>query len=423
MGMTDIRVENAVPFEELQSADLVLDRIYRGGPKNGVAGDPINRLIPVGNAGGFRYKGSREAPLLIALYTTGKESEWPDSLDPSTSTFTYYGDNRTPGTALLDTPRHGNEILRRTFARAHGDPGARAQVAPLLLFASTGQGRDTVFRGLLAPGARDLAADEDLVAVSHDRNGLNLRNYQAKFTMLDAERVTRAWLNDVLAGEPLSDNCPAAWREWVAHKAYKPLFLGRGWEPVKAGSLPLSTLRFPQDPDELTARAEFDAQDANDLPISDADARKRVQREIFARQGQSGFREKLIRAYRGQCAVTECTVLPVLEAAHLHPYRGIHTNHVTNGLLLRTDIHTLLDYKLLALELETREIVISKLLVGTEYDQFSGRRVAEPIIAKQRPTDSVLEKVWQEFWMVEENRVNTGQRSAQVPDVIYRQPV
>jgi hypothetical protein len=91
MGMADIRIENAVPFEELQSADLVLDRIYRGGTKNGVAGDPINRLIPVGNAGGFRYKGSREAPLLIALYTTGKESEWPDSLDPSTSTFTYYG--------------------------------------------------------------------------------------------------------------------------------------------------------------------------------------------------------------------------------------------------------------------------------------------------------------------------------------------
>src|SRR5689334_19274088 len=197
MGMTDIRIGNAVPFEKLQSADLVLDCIYHGGTKIGTASEPIHRLLPVGNSGGIRYKGSLNAPLLIALCSTGKEKEWPDSLDPSTSILTYYGDNRTPGTGLLDTPRHGNEILRHTFARAHGDPQARVQVAPLLLFASTGQGRDTVFRGLLAPGARDLTADEDLVAVSHDRNGLNLRNYQAKFTMLDAGRVTRAWLNDV----------------------------------------------------------------------------------------------------------------------------------------------------------------------------------------------------------------------------------
>jgi hypothetical protein len=205
--MSDIHIGNTVPFGELQSVDLFLDSTYCGGTSGSVADDPLNRLIPVGNAGGFRYKGSSEAPLLIALYTTGTEDDWPDSLDPSTSTFTYYGDNRKPGRDLLDTPRHGNEILRRTFARAHGDPQSRAQVAPHLLFAKAGQGRDIVFRGLLAPGARSLTADEDLVVIAHDRQGLELRNYQAKFTVLDAERVTRVWLNDVLAGEPLSDNC------------------------------------------------------------------------------------------------------------------------------------------------------------------------------------------------------------------------
>jgi hypothetical protein len=105
--------------------------------------------------------------------------------------------------------------LRRTFARAHGDRQARAQVAPHLLFAKTGRGRDAVFCGLLAPGTRSLTADEDLVVISRDRQGLDLQNYQAKFTVLDAEHVTRAWLNDVLAGKPLSENCPDAWREWV----------------------------------------------------------------------------------------------------------------------------------------------------------------------------------------------------------------
>ena len=44
--------------------------------------------------------------------------------------------------------------------------------------------------------------------------------------------------------------------------------------------------------------AGSDDQNANHPPLSDEDARSRVQREIFARQGQSDFRESLIRAYR-----------------------------------------------------------------------------------------------------------------------------
>jgi Restriction endonuclease AspBHI N-terminal len=282
----DISIGDAVPFEQLQSADLILGWVYRGSTSGSVADDPLNRLIPVGNAGGFRYKGSREAPLLIALYTTGTEDDWPDFLDPLTSTFTYYGDNRKPGRALLDTPRHGNEILRRTFERAHGDSRARAHVAPHLLFAKAGQGRDVVFRGLLAPGAQTLTARQDLEVITHDRQGLALRNYRATFTVLDVRHVTWAWIDDVLAGEPLSGNCPDAWREWVTRWAYQPL------------------ARFPQDAEERAARAGFDAQSRNDPPISDEDARRRLLREIVARQGQSDFRESLIRAYRGQCAVT-----------------------------------------------------------------------------------------------------------------------
>jgi hypothetical protein len=382
----DVTTGDAVPFEELQGADLVLGRTYRGGAAGSVADDPLNRLIPVGNSGGFRYKGSSEAPLLIALYTTGAEDDWPDSLDPLTSMFTYYGDNRKPGRDLHDTPRHGNEILRRTFARAHGDPGARAQVAPHLLFARADRGRDAEFRGLLAPGAHDLTAGEDLVVIAHGRQGLEVRNYRATFTVLDARHLTRAWLDDVLAGEPLSANCPDVWREWVTRRAYQPL------------------ARFPQGAQERAARDEFDAAATDHPPISDEDARRRVLREIFARQGQSDFRDSLIRAYHGQCAVTGCTVTPVLEAAHLLPYRGAHTNHVTNGLLLRADIHTLLDYKLWALEPGTRAITISRLLTGTPYNEIAGTKIAEPTIPAQRPADSVVEKVWQQFQQAEEKR-------------------
>ncbi|MDZ7808966.1 MAG: HNH endonuclease signature motif containing protein [Arhodomonas sp.] len=51
------------------------------------------------------------------------------------------------------------------------------------------------------------------------------------------------------------------------------------------------------------------------------------------------FGETLIEAYEGRCAITGCNMLDVLEAAHIHPYRGDATNHPSNGLLLRADLH------------------------------------------------------------------------------------
>jgi hypothetical protein len=87
---------------------------------------------------------------------------------------------------------------------------------------------------------------------------------------------------------------------------------------------------------ELT---NFDPKDARD-------GRQRINQLVAIRQGQPAFRKKLMTAYR-RCAVTGCTIEQVLEAAHISPYRGDHTNHVTNGLLLRADVHTLFDLGLL----------------------------------------------------------------------------
>jgi hypothetical protein len=61
-----------------------------------MAGDPIARLLPVGILGGFRYKGSRHASRLVVLCTSGTEADWPDELDLTTGTFTYYGDGLDP---------------------------------------------------------------------------------------------------------------------------------------------------------------------------------------------------------------------------------------------------------------------------------------------------------------------------------------
>jgi predicted restriction endonuclease len=76
-------------------------------------------------------------------------------------------------------------------------------------------------------------------------------------------------------------------------------------------------------------------------PHDDQDARERTFAAIVRRRGQSRFRRSLLRAYTGQCAVTACDAQETLEAAHILPYRGQRTNHVTNGLLLRADLHSL----------------------------------------------------------------------------------
>ena len=213
----------SIGFDDLPRADLTVDTRYEAGPWHNVRSDPLARLLPVGNQGGFRYYGSRPSPRLAVLYTTGAIAEWPDELDEATGTATYYGDNRRAGHQLHDTPRRGNEILFETFSRMRESSGARAQLPVFLLFESIGGGRDVRFRGLLVPGSPLLHADEELNAVWRSEKGERFQNYRAKFTVLDVGQVTRAWIEDVIAGNPLSANAPGAWRQWVEHFRYRPL--------------------------------------------------------------------------------------------------------------------------------------------------------------------------------------------------------
>src|SRR5688572_20843800 len=200
--------ETRVEFADLAAADLLVDAVYAGGDTATFAADPLQHLLPVGNQGGFRQKVERSAGaakrvLLVALFTSGREPDWPDVLDEQTGLFTYFGDNRKPGRELHDTSRGGNQILRKAFDGAHGDVDRRRTVPPFLLFASTGTGRDIRFRGLLAPGAATLSSDDDLQAIWRSTRGLRFQNYRAWFTVLDEPVIPRTWLNEVLAGDPL----------------------------------------------------------------------------------------------------------------------------------------------------------------------------------------------------------------------------
>lgn len=105
------------------------------------------------------------------------------------------------------------------------------------------------------------------------------------------------------------------------------------------------------DGDTITAKIERELDTQGVFNPGDiSDARERTLASIVRRRGQPRFRKQLLKAYQGRCAVTGCTLEPILEAAHIHPYLGDETNVVSNGLLLRTDVHTLFDLGLLWIE-------------------------------------------------------------------------
>ncbi len=62
---------------------------------------------------------------------------------------------------------------------------------------------------------------------------------------------------------------------------------------------------------------------------------------VKPRLGQDIFRAAVLDAYSRACAVTGEHSLPVLEAAHIKPYRQGGEHAITNGITLRSDIRQL----------------------------------------------------------------------------------
>ncbi|WP_199337251.1 MULTISPECIES: HNH endonuclease [unclassified Nostoc] len=122
------------------------------------------------------------------------------------------------------------------------------------------------------------------------------------------------------------------------------------------------------------------------------DARERVLTSIVRRRGQSQFRQQLLTAYKDRCAISGCDVEQALEAAHIIPYRGIQTNNTCNGLLLRADLHTLFDLKLITIEPETMKVLIAPKLMKTQCRAFFQRKISLPESEADRPDKKAIEE-------------------------------
>ncbi|MBD8644186.1 HNH endonuclease [Stenotrophomonas sp. CFBP 13724] len=114
------------------------------------------------------------------------------------------------------------------------------------------------------------------------------------------------------------------------------------------------------------------------LPGTVEDQRDRVLASVVQRQGQREFRRALLQAYRNKCAITDCGVVDVLEAAHIYRYMGRETNIASNGLLLRADVHTLFDLRLISIDSSAMRVCVAPTLAGSEYWALSGKPFAGP---------------------------------------------
>lgn len=125
------------------------------------------------------------------------------------------------------------------------------------------------------------------------------------------------------------------------------------------------------------------------------DERRKALRSIAVRRGQRKFRDALLKRYGEQCLISGCTVLDIVEAAHIAPYRRDHDNHPENGLLLRSDLHTLFDLDLLGIEPESLTVVLAPELTTAGYGSIQGTKLA--ISGKLRPSADALKMRWRAF--------------------------
>ncbi|MCA9058976.1 MAG: hypothetical protein KDA85_10770, partial [Planctomycetaceae bacterium] len=62
--------------------------------------------------------------------------------------------------------------------------------------------------------------------------------------------------------------------------------------------------------------------DENEFVAPLGDRRQKILATINQRRGQKKFRNSLVRRYGARCAISGCTLMEIVEAAHLWPYRG-----------------------------------------------------------------------------------------------------
>jgi putative restriction endonuclease len=143
------------------------------------------------------------------------------------------------------------------------------------------------------------------------------------------------------------------------------------------------------------------AAEASGVAVDDGPVQQ-VAGEVFGesllvprRLGQGAFKALVLESYDRRCAVTGHKITPTLEAAHIKPVSRGGENRLDNGLLLRSDVHTMFDRGYLTVDVAHRLRVSPRLRDdfgnGEEFYAREGEVVRLPERASDRPAREFLE--------------------------------
>jgi putative restriction endonuclease len=109
------------------------------------------------------------------------------------------------------------------------------------------------------------------------------------------------------------------------------------------------------------------------------------------RLGQGSFRVVVTDAYERRCAITNERTLPALDAAHIKPCSESGQHVVSNGILMRRDLHALFDRGYVtitpSMEVEVSRRIKEEFENGRDYYRLHGRTIrlpADPVHAPSR---------------------------------------
>lgn len=123
------------------------------------------------------------------------------------------------------------------------------------------------------------------------------------------------------------------------------------------------------------------------------DARQTSYYLSLSRPGQAVFRRILVAAYNQRCAVTGCAAPNALEAAHVEPFKVGGIDTLSNGILLRADLHRLFDAGQVAVNPSTLTLHLSAETMA-DYSSIEGVKVSLP---EGGPSARQFNERWQAF--------------------------
>jgi putative restriction endonuclease len=116
---------------------------------------------------------------------------------------------------------------------------------------------------------------------------------------------------------------------------------------------------------------------------------------ISPRYGQGSFRILVTDAYGRRCAVTNERTLPALDAAHIKPYSESMQHTISNGILLRRDLHALFDQGYVTINpsfrLEVSHKIREEFENGRDYYRLHGGIVRVPDNPQEKPAREFIE--------------------------------